>query len=150
MPRRPSCSSLPLLLLLSRPCAGSCPIRIIHKNFQAYEVQQREQLFQGILQWRASDQESSTGDECSDDLQKNEIDILDSVHFVDYNIFETEFLEGGFFDQADLVGRYTNVEILRDKLIHDDLCTLFLGTSKNDVVHVRGPLFEFPRPVLKR
>jgi hypothetical protein len=145
---------LALLFLYFRSCLvlvqEAVQIRVIHKKFRAYEVQQHEQLFQAILQWHASDQESPTGDECSDDLRKNGIDILDSVSFVDYNIFETEFLEGGFLDQADLVARYTNFEILRDESVRDDLCALFLGTSKDDDVHVGGPLLEFPRPVLKR
>jgi hypothetical protein len=51
-----------------------------------------------------------------DNLQKDRINILDSVRFVDYNILETELLEGGFLDQEDLVACCTNFKILWDDL----------------------------------
>jgi len=69
--------------------------------------------------------------------------------FVDDIIFEAELLEGRFLDEANFVTRDANVEILRNEPICDDLCALFLGASEDDNVHVRGPLFELTRPILR-
>ena len=124
-------------------------IRIIHKYLRAYEIQQREQLLQAILQRGTRDQQPSTGDEGADDLRKNGIHVLDTVRFVNDDIFEAEFLEGRFLDEADLVARYTYFEILWDELVGDDLCAYLFGLGEDDNVHVRSPLFELARPVLE-
>ena len=77
---------LTLLFLFFRTCLvlvqKVVQVRVIHNYFRTNVVQQREQLLQAILQWRASDQESPTGDEWPNDLRKDGIDILDSVRFV--------------------------------------------------------------------
>jgi hypothetical protein len=71
------------------------------------------------------------------------------VRFVNDDIFEAEFLEGSFLNEADLVARYTYFEILWDELVGDDLCAYFFGLGEDDNVHVRSPLFELARPVLE-
>jgi len=69
--------------------------------------------------------------------------------FINDNIFEAEYLEGGFLNEANFVTHDANFEILRNKPVCDDLCALSLGASEDDNVHVRGPLFELARPILK-
>ena len=69
--------------------------------------------------------------------------------FIDDNIFEAEYLEGEFLNEANLVTRDANFEILRNEPVCNDLCALFLGASEDDDVHVGSPLFELARPILK-
>jgi hypothetical protein len=45
-------------------------------------------------------------------VRKNGIDVLGTVRFVNDDVLKTEFLEGGFFDEADLIARYAYFEIL--------------------------------------
>jgi hypothetical protein len=47
-------------------------IRIVHKDLRAYEIQQREQLLQAILQRGAGDQQSALGDKGVDYCERME------------------------------------------------------------------------------
>ena len=115
----------------------------------AYEIEPWEQLLQVILQRGSRDQRASTGDEGVDHLRKDGIDVLDVVRFFNDDVLETEFLEGGFFDEIDLIARYAYFEILWDELVRDDLCAFFFCPGEDDNVHVRSPLFDLARPVLE-
>jgi hypothetical protein len=101
-------------------------IRIVHKNLRTYEIQQREQLLQAILQRGASDQQSAPGNKGVGYLRKDGIDIPDPVRFVDYDILETELLERRFFDEADLAVCDAAFEILRDESVRNDFCARLL------------------------
>ena len=69
--------------------------------------------------------------------------------FINDDIFEAKYLEGGFLNEANFVTHDANFEILCNKPVCDDLCVLSLGASEDDDVHVRGPLFELACPILK-
>lgn len=71
------------------------------------------------------------------------------MRFVNDDVLETEFLEGGFFDEADLIARYAYFEILWYESVRDNLRALFLGPGEDDDVHVWSPLFKLVRPVLE-
>jgi hypothetical protein len=100
-------------------------IRIIHKNLRAYEIQQRKQLLQTILQRGPSDQQPAPRYKRPHDLGQQRIDVLDAVRLVDDDILETELLEGRFLDEADLVGCDADFEVLRDEAVRDDVRALF-------------------------
>jgi hypothetical protein len=85
----------------------------------------------------------------TDYLRQDGIDVLDAVRFVDDDILETEFLEGRFLDEADLVARYADFEVLRDESVRDDFCALLFCTGEEDNVDIRSPLFELARPILE-
>jgi hypothetical protein len=73
-------------------------------------------------------------------LQKDGIDILDLVRFVDYNIFETDFLKRRFFDEVGLVVCDADFEILRDESVHLDFYALvFCSGEEESIVGTRAP-----------
>jgi hypothetical protein len=69
------------------------------------------------------------------DLQKNRIDIIDTASFVNDDVFETEFLEGRFLDEADIIARYAHFEMLWAESVHD-VFVLFFGSGEDDDVHI--------------
>lgn len=71
------------------------------------------------------DEKTATGDEASYDLGEDGVYVLNAMGFVDNDILEREFLEGRFFDKADLIRGDTNFEILRKEAVRDNLSTLF-------------------------
>ena len=48
------------------------------------------------------------------------------MRFFNDDVLETEFLEGGFFDEADLAVCDAAFEILRDKSVRNDFCARLL------------------------
>lgn len=113
-----------LLLLHIRPLRvlvqKTVQILVIHEYLGTYKVKQREQLLQVVLQRCSRNQQPSPRYERPNDLRKNRIDVLDSVRFVNDDILERKLLQSRFFDETDLVGRYTDFKVLRYQAGGDD------------------------------
>ena len=124
-----------LLILMQK----TVQIRKIDEYLREFGIQRGEQLLQAILQRGSHDLQASTGDKGADDLRKNGIVVLGTVRFVNDDVLETEFLEGRFFDEADLIARYAYFEILWYESVRDDLRALFLSPGEDDDVHVWSP-----------
>jgi hypothetical protein len=82
-------------------------------------------------------------------LSEERVDIFDTVGFVDDDIFKRELLERRLLYETDFIRGYTDIEILRDESIGNDLCAFLLGTSQNDNIYIRRPLLKLSSPVLK-
>ena len=125
-------------------------ISVIREDFGTNEVQQSEQFLQIILQRGSGDQQSTTGREGPNDLGEYGVDVLDAMRFVNSNVFEGEFLERGFLDQAQLVSCDADLEILWEEPVGNDFCALLLPASQDSDMKVWGPFLEFPSPILER
>ena len=101
-----------LFLLILMQKKKTVQIHKIDQYLRAFGIQRGEQLLQAIPQRGSRDLQASTGDKGADDLQKDGIVVLGTVRFVNDDVLETEFLEGRFFDEADLIARYAYFEIL--------------------------------------
>ena len=91
-------------------------------TIQIYEIQQRERLLQAVLQRVPVIKSPQEMKGCT---------ICERIES-----FETEFLEGWFLDEADLVARYAHFEILWDESVRDDVFTLFFGSGEDNDVHI--------------
>jgi hypothetical protein len=88
-------------------------------------------------------------DERTDYLRQEGVDVLDVVRFVDDDILETELLEGGLLDEADLVARDAHFEVLWDESVRNNIWALLLCAGKDNDVDVWSPLFELARTILE-
>jgi hypothetical protein len=82
-------------------------------------------------------------------LLQEGVNVLNAVRFVDDDVLETELLEGGLLDEADLIARDAYFEVLGDELVRNNVCVLLLCAGKDDDVDAWSPLFELARPILK-
>ena len=79
-------------------------IDVIIENLGTDEVEQREQFPEVVLERRASDEQSASGDVSPDDLGEEGVQVLDTMSFVDDDLPKGELFQGGLFTDADLVG----------------------------------------------
>lgn len=101
------------------------------------------------LEGSTGDEETTTGDEASDDLGENGVDVLDAMGFVDNDILKRELLESRFLDKADLVRGNADFEVLGQKTVGENLGTLFFRASEKFDVEIGCPFLEFSCPVLE-
>lgn len=125
-------------------------ICVVHENLGANEIQQREKLFQAVLERRSRDEHSSAGDESAHNLGKDGVDILDTMGLVDDDILERKFLERALFDETYLVASDAHVKVLGYQTCRDDFSTFLLRSGQEHYVRPRCPFFELARPVLQR
>ena len=69
------------------------------------------------------------------------------VRFVD--ILETELLEGGLLDGADLGAWGAHIKVLRDDSVRNNVCVLLLCADKYHNIDVWSLAFEFARAILE-
>lgn len=84
------------------------------------KVQQSPKFLQIVLQRCTGDEQSTTTVERSNDLTEQGIDILDSMRFINNDVFPTELLERRLFSQTHFVRSDHDIKVLRQNTLVDD------------------------------
>jgi hypothetical protein len=142
------------LIVVARACVvlmkEALEIRVVHEDLGTDEVEEREELLQAVLQWRARDEQAPAARERAHDLREDAVRVLDAVRLVNDDVLERELLERALLDQAELVRGHDDLERLWEQPLRDDLRAFLLRALQDDDVDVRCPVLELALPVLQR